>query len=328
MSLPKHILTCDWGTSSFRMQLIEPATLNTVAKMSSHKGNASIYKKFKAATDANRIQFYAKYLHQAIDEIAAETGLAISQVPILISGMASSSVGMKELPYAQLPFAVNGSTASAEWIDANPAVTNPILLISGAEHPNDVMRGEETQVVGISSMLNLPNDNYLFILPGTHSKHVTIQNNQITSFKTFMTGELFDVIAKHTILTHAVMEPDEIVITEKEEAAFVQGVQKALDEDLLGNLFAVRINQIKNALNQQHNYYYLSGLIIGAEIKTLKPYNNGKIVLGSSGNLQRLYQLALHCTGLADQTVVVPAETLDKAAAAGQVSIYAKFVNV
>src|SRR5205085_11075608 len=119
-------------------------------------------------------------------------------------GMASSSIGMKELPYADLPFLLDGHSAYSEWINGGPVIANPILLISGVQHAGDVMRGEETQLTGVSSMTDAPDGDMLYIFPGTHSKHITVINNRITYFSTFMTGEVFDLLVKHSILSQAV----------------------------------------------------------------------------------------------------------------------------
>lgn len=242
--------------------------------------------------------------------------------------MASSSIGMKELPYADLPFNINGENASGEWIDGLPVLSNKILLLSGLQQENDVMRGEETQLLGIISLMNVDaNEDSIFILPGTHSKHIHVANKQVTSFNTFMTGEIFEILTKHSILSHAVTEPEDIVLTEEEKSSFIEGVTKALESELLNSLFSVRIKQLKNHLTAHQNYFYLSGLLIGSEIKYITRNGKQKLMLCSSGNLNDLYQMAFECAGLSQQTITIAPETLDQSAAVGQQLIYSHMLS-
>lgn len=323
MKNPKHVLSCDWGTSSFRLRLIDVDEVRCLAEVTSGNGNAVLFNKWKDQPSANRIHFYAQYLEGSIISLGDKTNILLNHLPILVSGMASSSIGMKELPYADIPFSLDGHSAYSEWINTEPLVSNPILLISGVQQPGDVMRGEETQLIGLTTLLDLPDDNeVLYLFPGTHCKHITVSNNRITHFSTFMTGEVFDLLIKHSILSHAVSFSDNNLIADEESGSFRAGVLKAFESELLSNLFSVRINQLKKHLSNQQNYFYLSGLLIGSEIKSLRNNRNRKFVICSSGALLRLYHSALICAGLSDQTIVVTSGILDNSAAAGQLKIF------
>jgi 2-dehydro-3-deoxygalactonokinase len=323
MQNPKQVLSCDWGTSSFRLRLIDIDSGKCLHEVVSDKGNAVLFNMWKAQSATDRLQFYLAYLKESIDTLAASSGSILDGLCLLISGMASSSIGMKELPYADLPFTLDGRSAYYEWIIAEPLLSNPLLLISGVQIPGDVMRGEETQLAGVSALLDVVGDGeMLYLFPGTHSKHITVSDNSIIHFDTFMTGELFDLLIKHSILSHAVTIPDDTLITEEKTDSFRAGVMKALESELLNNLFSVRIHQLKKQLSNHLNYFYLSGLLIGSEIKYIRKEKKQKLVLCSSGNLQRLYQAALTYADLSDQTIVVTSEILDNAAAAGQLKIF------
>ena len=257
-----------------------------------------------------------------LKELSVTSGMALNDICVIISGMATSSVGMKELPYADVPFSLDGSSAYTEWIDAKGGIANPLFLISGVQQHDDVMRGEETQVVGVASLCDLPQQDLLYIWPGTHSKHVLVNNNNITSFKTFMTGEIFEMLRKHSILSHAVSMPaSDNNISEEDKQSFQRGVSKSLNDELLNVLFSVRINQLKKYLSPELNYFYLSGLLIGSELKYIRKNLKQKLVLCSTGSLLQLYQMAIEFTGLSEHTIVVPAPILDNAAMAGQVKI-------
>jgi len=318
----KHVISCDWGTSSLRLQLIDTASHSCLAKVSSTQGNASIFNAWKTQPGLDRVHFYVRYLQPLINELSASAGISLNNIEIIISGMASSSVGMRELPYADVPFDLDGSSAYSEWIEAKPLIDNPILLISGVQQADDVMRGEETQLIGIVSLLDLPeDDDLLFILPGTHSKHIVVNKKSISQFRTFMTGEIFDMLTKHTVLSHAVSSPKNDLIVDEDKKSFSDGASKALTGELLNSLFSVRINQLKKYLTAKQNYFYLSGLLIGSELKHIAKNINQKLVLCSSGRLLQLYQLAIDCMELSERTIIVPADILDNAAAEGQIRI-------
>lgn len=323
MQNSKQVLSCDWGTSSFRLRLINIDKIKCIAEITSDKGNAVLFNKWKDQPVTGRLQFYLEYLKNSIDSLAEKTGFSLHNLPILVSGMASSSIGMKELPYADLPFPLDGHSAHSEWINTEPILSNPLLLISGVQQTGDVMRGEETQLTGVSTLLDLPGDiEMLYIFPGTHCKHITVSNNRIVHFDTFMTGEVFDLLIKHSILSNAVSVPDGKLITDEESDSFRAGVLKAFESELLNSLFSIRINQLKKYLPNNQNYFYLSGLLIGSEIKYLRNGINRKLVLCSSGNLMRLYHSALIYAGLSDRTIVVTSGILDNSAAAGQLKIF------
>lgn len=322
MQTTNRILSCDWGTSSFRLRLIEIATRQCVAEVTSDDGNASIFNNWKHQPEANRLDFYLTHLKHGVEQLTQKAGTPLTNLPILVSGMASSTIGMKELPYGSLPFSVDGRRATAEWINAETVLANPVLLISGVQIENDVMRGEEVQLVGVITQVKFKKDiEALFLFPGTHSKHIVVRNDDIVDFKTFMTGEMFELVAKHSILAHAISN------TAKEEdvESFRKGVEKALETDLLNSLFSVRINQLKNRLTTEQNYFYLSGLLIGAEVKYIEADTASEVVLCSSGKLLTLYKNALDCLRLSRKVVVVEPGILDAAAAAGQIEIFKNF---
>ncbi len=324
MQTANRILSCDWGTSSFRLRLIDIETRQSIAEVTSDNGNASIFNKWKAQPDTNRLRFYLVYLQEGVDALAQKADTRLNDVPILVSGMASSTIGMKELAYGNIPFAIDGHTAKAEWIDAKPVLPNDVLLISGVQSENDVMRGEEVQLVGVMSQVDLKKDiGALFLFPGTHSKHIRVEKGEIVDFKTFMTGEMFELVAKHSILAHAVTS----TTGEQDIESFRKGVEKALDTDLLNSLFSVRINQLKNRMTTEQNYFYLSGLLIGAEVKYIQSDDNTQVVLCSSGKFLKLYENALDYLRLSRKVVVIESNILDAAAAAGQIEIFKNFRN-
>ena len=228
--------------------------------------------------------------------------------------MASSSIGIRELPYANLPFQVNGKLLYSESIES-AVLPNKIYLLSGAKSNSDVMRGEETQIVGLMEKEDLFKKT-LFILPGTHSKHILTDNGMVTGINTFITGELFEVISQHSILKESLADGK---FGENELVAFKEGVTKSKEDvSILHSLFSIRTNTLFQKKSLTENYYFLSGLLIGEELKSLLPCNNQSLQLAATGTLFELYFIAFEVLGLLPITKIVEKDILDAAVIKGQ----------
>jgi 2-dehydro-3-deoxygalactonokinase len=323
--MEKYLLSCDWGSTAFRLRLIEMPGQNVVGEISSVDGIISTYTSWQEAYKEmaiERRQFFLYQLEKQRNKLADELGVELNEVPIIISGMASSSIGLHELPYAELPFSLDGNGVAVQAFEDE--ISNPVMLISGAKNENDVMRGEETQLVGLAALLNLYHQEAIVILPGTHSKHLHIKNGQLTGVETYMTGELFALLTTHSILKDSITKANTVEPSEGEKAAFVLGLNRSKDNNLLNNLFTVRINHLLTKLNKEQNFYYLSGLLIGAEISRLHKTENIPLLLCGGGSLNELYKLGLQEFELLENTTIVSAETITKATIAGQVIIRQK----
>jgi 2-dehydro-3-deoxygalactonokinase len=125
-----------------------------------------------------------------------------------------------------------------------------------------VIRGEETQVFGALARLQIGNGR--FLLPGTHSKWVTVENGRVTGFATYMTGEIFAAARDHTILGRLMQEGTPT------GGAFLRGVSDGARPGkpgaLLNRLFAVRTAGLFGEIAGPDLPDYLSGLLIGAEL--------------------------------------------------------------
>ncbi|MEJ0103944.1 MAG: 2-dehydro-3-deoxygalactonokinase [Bacteroidota bacterium] len=320
--MQNRVLSCDWGSSSFRLRLVDTNSREAIAEIVSGSGNAAIYKKWKEGPNTDRVLFYLRYLKEAVEKLSAESGISLDEMIILVSGMASSSVGIRELQYAEVPFSMDGHSAHTAWISGQPVLPNDILLISGLQNAGDVMRGEETQLVGLADLCDGPGkEEGLYILPGTHSKHVTVRHNRIVHFETYMTGEVFDILTRHSMLAHAVSAPVDNTVTNLDIEAFLAGVAKSFASQLLNGLFSVRINQLKDYLPGQQNYFYLSGLLIGTELRSIRKESRQRLYLCCGKNMQPFYQMALEYASLAGKTITIAPEIMDRSAAAGQIKI-------
>lgn len=208
-------------------------------------------------------------------------------LPLVISGMASSTIGWKELPYARVPLRLDGSTLRWEALSWDrPGWIGMTYLISGSSTENDIMRGEETEAIGLLQGIRLPGDLTL-ILPGTHSKHLRISNGEIVDFTTFMTGELFEILTRHSILKATTTVGGEIELD-----AFDSGVRQARDAGLGASLFKTRTRAILKGCPARENAAFLSGLLIAAELCEIA--SGGSVFLGGAPELRRLYARALN----------------------------------
>lgn len=322
------LLCCDWGTSFFRLCLMSIDEHRCLGEVSSQDGIAKTFADWKTDGEPigiSRTHFFRRQLKTAIDRLAGQVARNLDGIPLSISGMASSSIGMDEVPYATLPFATDGSQASVQQFDRRPDFPHEISLIAGVRSKQDVMRGEETQLIGLLTLLNGADEQpqkATFIFPGTHSKHIFIQNDQLVHFDTYMTGELFDLMANQSILTDSVDASSLTPVSGSDKAAFNRGVRQSKASPILNSLFTVRTNQLFNKLTKRQNALYLSGLLIGQELGALLNKPDWPIVLCSGSNLAIFYTLALEELHLSARTITVPPDLIDRAASVGQIRLY------
>lgn len=258
-------LSCDWGTSSFRLRLIQLADLKIISEEKSDKGIAETYRSWQqtGGNISDRFKFYQSYITEQIGVLSKKTNIPLDRIPVMLSGMASSTIGMLDLDYKELPFSPDGSDLKIEVIPVKGA--NKFIIISGVRTENDVIRGEETKVIGCSFVTDHTHPEKLLILPGTHSKHILIKDNTAVGFKTYMTGEFFDLLANQSVLSSSVEEGGDFGEPANQES-FRKGVRASLNTNLLHASFMVRTNQILDNIPQQQNLFYLSGLLIGTEL--------------------------------------------------------------
>ena len=296
-------LSCDWGTSAFRLRLVERETLKVLAESHSKEGNAATAELWQQAGQPpeQRVTFYRAIIQKHLMKLEAEAKIPLDDVPVVVSGMASSTIGMLELPYRPLPFAVDGSNLLTNTIPAEPDFKHSILLISGVRSADDVMRGEEVQLVGCQ--FEHTADEQLFLHPGTHAKHVLVQNGQAVSLKTYMTGEVFSLLSTKGILAASVEEGGNLDEGDH-RSWFEKGVQHSQQANLLHNAFLVRTNDLFKKASKRENYFYLSGLLIGSECRDLLNHRPASITLAGEPALLALYGAALQKLGIADRCPV------------------------
>jgi len=315
-----YFLSCDWGTSSFRLKLIATPTLQVIAEENSGTGIAAVFgdwEKQEEKHQAKRQSFYLQVLAGYIAKLSKKTDVPLSGVPVVLSGMASSTIGIIDVPYTHLPFATDGSNINTHLIKADGAFANDVLIISGTRSNDDVMRGEETQLIGcMAEGLNGKDGHELYIFPGTHSKHIVVKDAAVVGFTTYMTGEFFALLSKQSILHTAVERHNHA----EPSASFKNGVEDAAKGNILHLAFMVRTNDLFKKVTKEQNYDYLSGLLIGTEVKDLL-HTEADVFLCCNSNIEQYYSAALAALGLDKKVKVFPPEKVDASVIAGQYKI-------
>jgi 2-dehydro-3-deoxygalactonokinase len=270
---------------------VDAENLKVLSAIKTDYGIAAAYESWQRTNQPvkNRKASYQMYLFEQIKKIAASLDEIIDDAPVIISGMASSSIGMLELPYKKMPFRCDGSDLVIQTIPGGEDDRHKIIMISGARSSVDVLRGEETILAGC----NIPklDAEQLCIFPGTHSKHLAIRNGLVENITTYMTGELFDLLSNKSILSASVKKNGQE--QNVSNRFFVEGVMKGTVSSLSNSIFHVRTNQLFRKATPQENYDYLSGLLIGHELKDLGKNKPAGITLVSGEGLKNVYTQAL-----------------------------------
>jgi len=248
----------------------------------------------------------------AFDQACGDWLDAQPDLPVIACGMVGSAQGWREAAYCETPADVANLGKSLQTVVSLRGTTVHIVpgVIQRSRLPN-VMRGEETQVLGVLQQLPAEAGADLLIgLPGSHSKWVEVVDGCITHFDTFMTGEVFAVLSEHSILGRT-QQPSVTF----EAQAFDRGVQVALSADgglgVLSTVFSARTLGLTGELSPSLQADYLSGLMIGHELAALAAVqrqrrnnpNLPSIVLIGNGQLCARYSRALDACGFAQVTL-------------------------
>lgn len=316
MDATSYFLSCDWGTTHFRLRLVETDTLAIISELKTDQGIKAMNFSFLAQTELGRFDFFKTYL---LAQIVVLSPIHPYQ-DILISGMASSSIGMEELEYATMPFAFNGSGLRYKKLVISPDIN--AYLISGIKNEQAMMRGEEVQAIGLSPHLE-PYKKGILILPGTHSKHLTFDQGKFTHMRSFMTGELFEVLSQKSILAQSI---DNTTWEVSKIAPFIEGLHLAFSGRLSENLIKIRAMHLLDNSIKSDNYYLLSGMLIGDELFYLKN-SNEKLVISAPEPILNLYTIALENLLPSDLFLSIDAKALEKALLVGQQKILVRHEN-
>lgn len=291
-NLSDFFLSCDWGTSSFRLRVVSSGTGQIIAEVASKKGIKKCYERWQRSTDhSNREAYFLSVLERHIRQLRTSNSQPIEGLPLLISGMGSSSIGLRELSYCNTPVDLRQPELNIERLGTE-GLSNPVYLISGICSSTDVMRGEETEILGLYARDPVPEA--LYLMAGTHSKHIRVEGHMLTSFKTYITGELFRLLGSHSILSDSISGD----LPEEPGPPFEDGIRAAQQENMLHALFEIRARDLLADSSPTDSHSYLSGLLIGTELRDLLPDPPSQILLWGSKSLRVYYKKALEVLAL------------------------------
>jgi 2-dehydro-3-deoxygalactonokinase len=275
-------LACDWGTTNMRAWILD--------------GDGKVLGGRDFPLGVSRLEpgeARRRFLEEVRPTLEAE-GL-----PALLCGMIGSNLGWRAVPYCQAPVGLADLAAQLAELEAPGA---PVRIVPGVQGPGlddapEVMRGEETQVLGWMALDPArAQGRHVVCHPGTHAKWVVLEDGRIARFLTAMTGELFDVLRKHSVLKGEAGAPD--------ADAFALGLRSAGAGDALSTrLFSVRTRVVADGLAPASAASYLSGLLIGSETAGLPPLlgleTGSKVAVVGEPGLCDLYETALVHHGFA-----------------------------
>jgi 2-dehydro-3-deoxygalactonokinase len=272
----------DWGTSNLRLSLCDDA--GRALETRDGPGAAAARGRFAEVFDATTGPWYRAH----------------GKLPAILSGMVGSTFGWLEAPYLPCPAALEEPAerpvCPREGIFVVPGLrcTNPL----GAP---DVMRGEETQLLGARRMQSrLESGRWLLCLPGTHTKWVSLYDGVVQEFLTVPTGELFALLCEHSVLVRDAATP-----LEHRAAEFERGLAEAVRHPqvpLTHRLFQARSLRIDGQLAPEGAASWMSGLLIGNDVGGTLPLFSGHdpeqpVCLIGTARLMASYALALERRG-------------------------------
>ena len=268
MRWTEGFIAVDWGTTNRRAYLID-ASGRCVEEFEDGKGALSVPKgEFPAA--------------------AAEIRTRLGDLPMLLAGMAGSNRGWIDAPYLPCPADIDALVKNLVWAGERAALIPGLSYVGDVRA--DVMRGEEVQLLGAIATGEVPAD-ALVCHPGTHNKWVVIEGGQIVSFRTVMTGELFNLLKQHSIIGDPLQ--GEVAVNEAFQRGAAHGIE---NEDLQSELFAIRARWLLGKAEPEACASYASGLLIGSDVKIGLTDHKDVMVMGRPA-LTRLYAAAIERAG-------------------------------
>jgi 2-dehydro-3-deoxygalactonokinase len=262
----------DWGTTGFRAFRLTP--------------NGDILDRHEAPTGITHIADgdFSGCLRRAIGG-----WLADGETQVLLSGMIGSRQGWVEAPYIPCPASAADLADALVPVPFEGATTRLVPGLSDSDESGtpEVMRGEETQIIGVLAGL----EEGIACLPGSHSKWARIGGGRITAYRTYLSGEAFAALRTGTILGRMMQDGP------TNEAGFEQGIARSGEAGhLLHHLFGVRSLGLSGRLSDQASASYLSGLLIGHEVRAARPAGQVVHIIGAAA-LCALYARAVTACG-------------------------------
>ena len=211
----------------------------------------------------------------------------LGNLPLLLAGMIGSNRGWLEAPYVPAPAGIGDLVDGLRWVDPGRIAIVPGVSLDSGNHA-DVMRGEEVQILGAAAA-GLVAPDAIVCHPGTHNKWIRLARGRIAAFRTVMTGEIFNLLKSHSILSDLLAGPA------RPGPALAAGVRHGLEQDdITAELFSVRARVLLGKAEADDAASFVSGLLIGADLRVgLDLAQQGEIVVMGRPDLTGLFAAAL-----------------------------------
>ena len=268
-----NYITIDGGTTNTRINLVVGGEI-VDKEFISFGAKASIGNREKLRTA----------IKDAITAVLNRQGLKSADITrILASGMITSEHGLMEIPHIKTPAGIAELNAAMTEVTLDDISDIPFVFISGVKTDAkelgdiDIMRGEEAEIFGIST-----GEDGVYVLPGSHSKIVTVEGGKITKFKTMLTGEMIATLLDGTILKGSF---DLSNVSLDKEYLF-KGYEYCRENGINDALFKVRI--LRNVLNASENelYSFYMGVVVYNEVNYILSVPTEKIAVGGKRSLR------------------------------------------
>jgi 2-dehydro-3-deoxygalactonokinase len=294
------LVALDWGTSSLRAWLLA-ADGAVLDRRRSDRGLLALTQDAAATPDDVAAAYETVFTQTCAEWLS--TG---PELPAIACGMVGSAHGWVDAGYRDAPTVLELAAADLVLVEHRSGrlhVVPGLRVPSADDRPGDVLRGEETQVLGVLDALGATADADLtVVLPGTHSKWVSVRERRVETFTTAMTGELYGLLLGDSILARTATEPV------RDDEAFRRGVSAGSSPGSRGlqvELFGARALALDGTLAPSSVPDYVSGLLLGDEVGHLLPRRTGTgpLVVCGSDDLCRRYAAALAAHGVATQAL-------------------------
>ena len=282
----------DMGTSNTRLWLCAEGCV--IASEKGAFGAGTTLKDGRQALETALRELLARLLSAAD---AKENDISC----IVASGMASSEIGILEVPHLTAPKGLDDLANGLQKTYAKAVTDIPFFIVPGVKITDkdgniaDMMRGEETETFGIADLCDIK-DKALLVLPGSHNKAILLENGKITDFATTLSGELLSCIATDTILKANVSFDFEL-----DRAALLDGSRYATEKGLGAALFHVRVMGKNGATTDACSSFFF-GAVLSEDVKTIRTLDaDAPVYVGGRQNLRAALAILLgDCTEIPD----------------------------
>lgn len=301
-------ITIDGGTTNTRISLVSDYKILQTIKIPMGAGACVL------GTDALKNE-----IRGSIKKLLADNHIDEKNIDkIISSGMITSECGLCPLDHITLPAGIKEMHDAMYETVLEDVSKIPFVFIRGVKMTGvtldkaDMMRGEETELIGI-----LREGNGVYVLPGSHSKIIIVENNKINEFSTMMTGEMIAALSQNTLLKTSVdLEKSNTV-----EKYVFEGFEYCSENGINEALFKVRVLDVIFRCSRDEIYSFFMGAVLCDEIKKILKVNSDNIILGGNNNIKKIMGKILR--KYSDKNVIVLSdEEVLTSTSIGAVKIY------